>query len=630
MERCAPWRNVAPSRTTATRLPRGFRIIPLASVIALTVLGCDPLSDPQDSVRWSLVPQSLNLTVGQKQQIGLVAAASTATWSSDNPAIVSVSRTGLASAYVPGSAHIVTRNHGRADTILIVVRAAVRAVHMASDSTPLAVGGAMGLAFRALDPTGAEISNLHGTTIRWTSRNPDVASVDSAGLVRAKSIGGTEIVLSIDGFRDSTLVRVTAAASAGTPFDPGTPSTQPPKPPSTPNPPATPPATASVSVTLDSATLLAGHTAGAHAAAKDSKGNALAGKTAIWSSLNTFVATVSSTGVVTGRAAGTATIQGAVDGVSGTASITVTTPSSTVPPPTPPPSNSPDALPEPTFDGTQATMLYQQTFDAYTLDSLRPACGTAPTGRIIDHAVPYCNATTTWKYDGNVTLGAGHSGQAAQWHYDGVYQETHGVFLPGLSSGASTGQKGTVVQYWAKFTSDVAGALTSADPNGTGNALLQFKNVMLWHNNGTRFQIDMHNGGCSPYGYSPTYTVLEMMDQADQACNGRQPLGPYLKDFGDGNWHRWTIYYKQNTAPGSRDAVARLWIDGALIMRVEAGACGVTPSGGWKPWCDLSDVDAIYSGADGVGGLEWGANRTDQSGIKFTMAIDDVKWWVMK
>ena len=123
--------------------------------------------------------------------------------------------------------------------------------------------------------------------------------------------------------------------------------------------------------------------------------------------------------------------------------------------------------------------------------------------------------------------------------------------------------------------------------------------------------------------------MLEVIDQADYNCNSSQPVGPFLKNFGDGQWHRWTIYYKPNSAPGARDAIARLWIDGTLIIRVEGTACGVTPTGGWKPWCDLTEVDNIYSGSYGVGFLEWGANRTDQTGIKFTYAIDDVKWWVL-
>ena len=217
MERCAPWRYVAPSRTTTARIPRGIRIISLAPVIAFTVAGCDLLSDPQDSVFGSTVPQKVTIAVGQKQQIGAAYRGNTPTWTSDDPRVVSVSTTGLASALAPGRAHVVVRLGRQADTTLVVVHAAVRAVHMAATSTPLALGGAMGLSYRATDPAGEEIRDLQGTTIRWVSRNADVASVDSSGLIRAKSLGTTEIILTIDGFSDSTLVRVTPEAPTGFP-----------------------------------------------------------------------------------------------------------------------------------------------------------------------------------------------------------------------------------------------------------------------------------------------------------------------------------------------------------------------------------------------------------------------------
>ncbi len=650
MERCAPWRGVAPSRTAATRTARGIRIIPLASAIVFTVAGCDALSDPQDSVPGSLVPQRVAIAVGQKQQIGAATRGNTPTWNSDDPRVVSVSTTGLASALAPGRAHVVLRLRGRADTTLVIVRAAVRAVHMVSSSTPLALGGVMGLSYSATDPAGDEIRDLRGTTIRWVSRNADIASVDSSGLIRAKTVGTTEIVLSIEGFTDSTLVRVTPEAPAGSPVEPMPPSPQPVKPPATPNPPAAAPATASVTVTLDSASLTTGHTSGAHAVAKDPKGNVLSGKTAIWSSLKPNVASVSTAGVITALSAGTASIQGSVDGVSGTASLTVTVPPvappPVVPPPAaPPPTSSPD-LAEPTFDGTQSKMVFQQNFDTYTADSLVYPCGgVPPDNRIIDHSVFYCGGQT-WTHDPNVTVGAGRSGKDVQWHYDGVYQETHGVQLRTVSNFSGTGKAPTVVQYWAKFTGDYATgplSLTQKDGNGDPSAVVQIKNVMLW-NDISRFQImtHAHAGGCPLHG--PSYTMLGQYDQGDSQCNADQPTGPFFGSYADGGWHRWTIYYKPNTGKGSRDGIARLWIDGVLAMRVEKAVCydgasvldasgkpiGIVPPGGWKNWCLTVDLDNLYSGNSGVGSLEWGANRTDGSGIPFIMAIDDVKWWVMK
>ncbi len=291
-------------------------------------------------------------------------------------------------------------------------------------------------------------------------------------------------------------------------------------------------------------------------------------------------------------------------------------------------------------------MIFQQNFDAYTADSLHFPCGAAPpANRIVDHAVFYCTPTTSWQYDANVGVGPGRSGTAVQWHYDGVYQETHGVQLRSVSNFSGTGKAPTVVQYWAKFTGDYATgplSLTQRDANGTPSAVVQIKNIMLW-NDTYRFQAMLHNhaGGCPLHG--PSYTMIGQYDQGDSQCNADQPIGPFFGSYADGGWHRWTILYKPNTAQGSRDGMARLWIDGVLTMRVDKGACvdGASvidaagkplgaPQGGWKGWCLTVDLDNIYSGNAGISSLEWGANRTDGSGIPFTMAIDDVKWWVLK
>lgn len=65
----------------------------------------------------------------------------------------------------------------------------------------------------------------------------------------------------------------------------------------------------------------------ASAIVKDQNGNALAGKSVAWTSLQPAIASVTpTTGVITGVSTGTATIEGAVDGISGTATVVVTPP----------------------------------------------------------------------------------------------------------------------------------------------------------------------------------------------------------------------------------------------------------------------------------------------------------------
>src|SRR5207302_1238836 len=83
---------------------------------------------------------------------------------------------------------------------------------------------------------------------------------------------------------------------------------------------------ASVTVTPASGSLYVGQTVQLTATPKDSAGNPLTGRVIAWSSDNTTVATVSTSGLVTGKGAGSATITAATGGKSGTSTITVTAP----------------------------------------------------------------------------------------------------------------------------------------------------------------------------------------------------------------------------------------------------------------------------------------------------------------
>ncbi len=74
-------------------------------------------------------------------------------------------------------------------------------------------------------------------------------------------------------------------------------------------------------------------------------------------------------------------------------------------------------------------------------------------------------------------------------------------------------------------------------------------------------------------------------------------------------------------------------IDGTNIIRIDKTTCVATsvqnnvPSRGWKNWSTLAELDGISTFS--ITGIEWAANRTGGTGIAFTMAIDDVRWWKM-
>ncbi|MEE2899081.1 MAG: Ig-like domain-containing protein, partial [Gemmatimonadota bacterium] len=81
---------------------------------------------------------------------------------------------------------------------------------------------------------------------------------------------------------------------------------------------------ASVTVSPASASILVGATQQFSASATDTNGGTVTGATVSWSSSNSSVASVSSTGLATGAASGTATITATISGVAGSQVLSVT------------------------------------------------------------------------------------------------------------------------------------------------------------------------------------------------------------------------------------------------------------------------------------------------------------------
>jgi len=144
-----------------------------------------------------------------------------------------------------------------------------------------------------LDSTGTA---LGGRVITWASSNSSVASVDGSGLATSVTAGSATITATSEGHSGSAALTVSAVTLP----------------------------VATVTVSPASASVTAGQTVQLTATPKDANGNTLTGRTINWTSSNTSVATVSSSGLVSGVVAGSATITATAEGKSGTSAITVT------------------------------------------------------------------------------------------------------------------------------------------------------------------------------------------------------------------------------------------------------------------------------------------------------------------
>jgi uncharacterized protein YjdB len=144
----------------------------------------------------------------------------------------------------------------------------------------------------------ADGGTVTGRVVTWAAADTGVASVDAAGVVTGKRAGSTTVTASAAGVSATAAVTVSLIPVS------------------------------SVSVALNSPTLVIGQTAQAAVTPRDDAGAplALTGRTVAFESSNPVVATVSETGVITAVAPGDATIAATVGGQCGAAVVTVVPP----------------------------------------------------------------------------------------------------------------------------------------------------------------------------------------------------------------------------------------------------------------------------------------------------------------
>jgi len=170
----------------------------------------------------------------------------------------------------------------------------VVSVTVAPKSVMLSVGDSM-----QLSATVLMSNNRPPRSVSWTSSTPAVASVSQTGMAHGVAPGAAVIFATSGNKRDSSAVTVVGPS---------------------------PVPVASVTVTPASATLVVASVLQLTATPKDAAGNVLSGRTVTWSSDNTSLATVTSSGLVTGKVAGSAVITATSEGHSGTSAISVQAP----------------------------------------------------------------------------------------------------------------------------------------------------------------------------------------------------------------------------------------------------------------------------------------------------------------
>ena len=275
----------------------------------------------------AVAPSAGSIAVGATTQAtatardasGIVLTGRPVAWSSSDPAVATVDgSTGIVTGVAAGTVQISATSEGKTGSSTLQVTAPagnpgnpgsppppppppppspVATVAVSLTSSNIVVGGSAQGTATTKDASG---NVLTGRTVTWTSSDPSIAAVSSSGLVSGVAAGTATITATSEGKTGTASITVA------------------------------PVPVATVSVSLTASSILISANAQATAITRDATGAVLTGRAIAWSSSNTSVATVSSTGLVTGIAAGSATIRATSEGQTGGATITIT-----VPPPTP-------------------------------------------------------------------------------------------------------------------------------------------------------------------------------------------------------------------------------------------------------------------------------------------------------
>ncbi len=129
------------------------------------------------------------------------------TWSSSDTRRVQVSAEGVATAVSPGTAYVVARSEGVADSLLLTVTFGAGAtLELSPVDVQVAVGRTRFLTARVRDASG---NVRYPDEVTWTSLNPGIATV-AGGVVTAVAPGAVSVRAEAGGLTALSSIRVTA------------------------------------------------------------------------------------------------------------------------------------------------------------------------------------------------------------------------------------------------------------------------------------------------------------------------------------------------------------------------------------------------------------------------------------
>lgn len=272
-----------------------------AAALLIAAAGCaGDSAGPEPVATVTVTPATITIFTGTTSQLAATAQGTTGaaltgrtiTWNSSNPAVASVSASGLVSGVAAGGpVSITATSEGQWGSAQVMVLAPVATLTVAPAAVTLAPGATSQLVATLKDASGNVLTDR---TVAWNSSNGAIAAVSLTGLVTGVAVGGPVTITATSEDRSgSSQVKVQVPV-------------------------------ASVSVGPANLTLAPGATSQLTATPKDAAGNSLVGRAVAWASSNNAVASVSTSGLVTALSpGGPVTITATSEEVAGSAQVTV-------------------------------------------------------------------------------------------------------------------------------------------------------------------------------------------------------------------------------------------------------------------------------------------------------------------
>jgi uncharacterized protein YjdB len=450
-------------------------------------------------------------------------------WSSANPGIATVSGSGLVTAVVAGTVSITASSEGQTASAAITVSAPapvpVASVSVSPATSSLQVAGTVQLSAVTRD---ANTNVLSGRVITWSSSNTGISTVSASGLVTAIGAGSATITALSETKTGTAAITVSAPA---------------------------PVPVASVSVSPATASLQVGGTVQLSAVTRDANNNVLTGRVISWSSSNTGVATVSSSGLVMAVATGPAQITAMSENRSGSATLTVVA----APPPPPPGSVEPSGM----------TPITERPFSAMVEDSWYFEYDNLNAQIVQDATAPRSpSGIMQFVFPAGMVGGIGPSSLERDW--------------------AANTYRTIYVSSWMKVSSNFYG---HCGPEIT-------KTIHFWVGDATQNNKVYSNiRGCGTAALSSWVNLQGVIAGGNQDSGTTAEFGPNLGQPGTivrGQWQRYEMVFKANSA-GTADGTIDWWLDGVHI----GSYAGIQFSSGAATWSALK-WNPTWGGAGGI------------------------------